>query len=340
VDRGSNGFPAVTVDSMRITSPRARHPAAITRVRQLPNAFAAALALLLPLATVGCSSAAQQQNPPAAAPPSAVQSTGDGQTAATKALVTTFYDRVLIKVDPDAIDEYVGPTYRQHNPTVADGPDDFRRLVTNLKTSAPNRHNTVQRVIAQGDLVLLHTRSQNKPGPDVALTDIFRVTDGKASEHWDTIQPAPATTASGNDMFATLSQPQPGDNQPATSTASTERLVRNYFTELNQNKDLTAIDRYVSSSIDEHDPVLATGSAALRSAYATRFAEAPQSSASSALFITEGDLAAVRYHYRSNAPDRGKAVTEIFRVRDGKIVERWTVSQPVPPQSANPNTMF
>jgi predicted SnoaL-like aldol condensation-catalyzing enzyme len=132
----------------------------------------------------------------------------------------------------------------------------------------------------------------------VALTDIFRVTDGKVSEHWDTIHPAPAAAASGNDMFA------------------------------------------LSSSIDEHDPVLAAGSTALRSAYATRFAETPQSSASSALFITEGDLAAVRYHYRSNAPDRGKAVTEIFRVRDGKIVERWTVSQPVPPQSANPNTMF
>jgi predicted SnoaL-like aldol condensation-catalyzing enzyme len=323
---------------MRITSRRALHPAATTRIRQLSNAFAAASALLLPLATVGCSSAAQ--NPPAATPPSAVQPTGDSQTAATKALVTTFYDRVLIKVNPDAIDEYVGPTYRQHNPTVADGPDDFRRLVTNLKTSAPNRRNTVQRVIAQGDLVLLHTRSQNKPGPDVALTDIFRVTDGKVSEHWDTIQPAPATTASGNDMFATLSQPQPGDGQSAASTASTESLVRNYFTDLNQNKDLTAIDRYVSSSIYEHDPALATGSAALRSAYASRFAEAPQSSASAALFITEGDLAAVRYHYRSNAPDRGKAVTEIFRVRDGKIVERWTVSQPVPPQSANPNTMF
>jgi len=57
-------------------------------------------------------------------------------------------------------------------PTVADGRDDFGRLVASIRTRAPNRHNTVPRVIAQGDLVLLHTRSQNKPGPNVALTDI------------------------------------------------------------------------------------------------------------------------------------------------------------------------
>jgi predicted SnoaL-like aldol condensation-catalyzing enzyme len=300
-------------------------------------AFAAASALLL-LAGAACSSTTP--NPPTATPSPAPRPAGDSLTAANKALVSTFYDQVLIKVNPDAIDTYIGHTYRQHNPTVADGTDDFRRLVTSLKTNAPNRHNTVQRVIAQGDLVLLHTRSQNKPGPDVALTDIFRVTDGKISEYWDTIQPAPATTASGNDMFATLGHPPPSDGEPATSTGSTEGLVRDYFTELNANKDLTAIDRYVSSSLYEHDPKLAAGSAALRSAYASRFAETPQSSASSALFITEGELAAVRYHYQSNASDRGQAVTEIFRVHDGKIVERWAVSQPVPAQSANQNTMF
>jgi len=313
-----------------------RAPSRRDRRRGLIVACAATSALLLPL--TACSSAAQ--NAPAATPPSAAQPTGDSLTAANKALVTTFFNQALVNFDLGAVDKYVGPTYRQHNPTVADGPGPFRGFVTTLKATATNRINTIERVIAQGDLVLVHHRSQNAPGPDVALTDIFRVTDGKVSEHWDTIQPVPAATASGNDMFATLSHPPPGDGQAATSTASTESLVRNYFTALNTNRDLTAIDRYVSNSLYEHDPKLATGSAALRSAYASRFAEAPESSASSELFITEGDLAAVRYHYQSDTSDRGQAVHEIFRVQDGKIVERWTVSQPVPAQSANPNTMF
>jgi predicted SnoaL-like aldol condensation-catalyzing enzyme len=48
----------------------------------------------------------------------------------------------------------------------------------------------------------------------------------------------------------------------------------------------------------------------------------------------------VRYHYQPTPADRGQAVAETFRVRDGKIVEHWDVVQDVPATSANPNTMF
>jgi predicted SnoaL-like aldol condensation-catalyzing enzyme len=296
-------------------------------------------ALVLVLSNSACSSAAP--NPPATAPPSGVASTDDAQTAKNKALVAGFYDQLFLKSNLDVIDQYLGPVYRQHNPTVADGAGPLRGLVTELKASLPGRSTTFEHVIAQGDLVLLHTHSRPNPGaPGMALTDIFRVTNGKISEHWDTIQTVPAATASGNDMFSTFSGPPVSDSQAATLTASTETLVRQYFTQLNTNRDLAAIDRYVSSSLYEHDPAVATGSAALKTAYARRFTAAPQSTASSPLFITEGDLSAVRYHYQSDASDLGQAVTEILRVRDGKIVERWTVSQPVPAHSANQNTMF
>ena len=306
----------------------------------------ALLAFLLAPGTAACSSATP--TPPAVAPSappsagsSAVVSTDDARTATNKALVEGFYDQLFLKSNLDVIDQYLGPVYRQHNPTVADGPAPLRGLVAGLKTNFPGRTTTFAHVIAQGDLVMLHTHTRGTPGDlGRALTDVFRVTDGKISEHWDTIQAVPASTASGSDMFSTFSGPQVGDGQAAALTASTETLVRQYFTQLNTNRDLTAIDRYVSSSLYEHDPAVATGTAALRTAYARRFAEAPQSTASAPLFITEGDLSAVRYHYQSDASDLGQAVTEILRVRDGKIVERWTVSQPVPAHSANQNTMF
>jgi predicted SnoaL-like aldol condensation-catalyzing enzyme len=298
--------------------------------------------MLLPLGATACSSSA---NTPTAAPASAVQPFGNSQTAANKALVTTFYDQLFLRFDTDAVGKYVSPDYKQHNPTAADGPGALRGLVLGIKAHAPASQTTIEHVIAQGDLVLIHHWSQNSPGDTgTAIADIFRVTNGKISEHWDALQSVPATTASGNDMFRTLSQPPPADGPPTTdsitATDSTGSLVRSYFAELNANRDLTAIDRYVSSTLYEHDPSLARGSAALRSAYANRFAEVPQSSASSPLFVTEGDFAAVRYHYQSTPADRGLAVTEMFRVQDGKIVERWTVSQPVPATSANRNTMF
>lgn len=40
------------------------------------------------------------------------------------------------------------------------------------------------------------------------------------------------------------------------------------------------------------------------------------------------------------ADDRGRAIVDIFRVKDGKIVEHWDVIQAVPEESANQNTMF
>ena len=46
--------------------------------------------------------------------------------------------------------------------------------------------------------------------------------------------------------------------------------------------------------------------------------------------IAEGDLVAVHSHYVAIPGDRGRAVLDLFRVRDGKIVEHWDAVQDVP----------
>ena len=119
-----------------------------------------------------------------------------------KKIVVDFYEKALNQKDFDAAAKYFGPKYIQHNPGGADGTEAFKRFVTMLKEKFPNSHNEIKRVIAEGDLVMLHVHSVREPGQrGRAIVDIFRVENGKIVEHWDVIQDVPEKSANDNTMF-------------------------------------------------------------------------------------------------------------------------------------------
>ncbi|MGI5376277.1 nuclear transport factor 2 family protein [Streptomyces sp. CA-251387] len=66
----------------------------------------------------------------------------------------------------------------------------------------------------------------------------------------------------------------------------------------------------------------------------------PQLTVTPKRVIAEGDLVAVHSHYVNAPGERGQDIVDLFRVRNGKIVEHWDVIQDVPASSANDNTMF
>jgi predicted SnoaL-like aldol condensation-catalyzing enzyme len=121
---------------------------------------------------------------------------------ANKRIATEFYDAAINRKDFAAASQYLGSTYTQHNPTAADGPEGLRAFIDFLKMRFPNQRGEIKRVIAEGDLVVLHihsTRGDDTPGR--AIVDIFRIADGKVVEHWDVIQDIPAQPANQNGMF-------------------------------------------------------------------------------------------------------------------------------------------
>jgi len=121
---------------------------------------------------------------------------------ANKKIVVDFYEKGLNQKDYDAAAKYFGPRYIQHNPGAANGPEGFKRMVGLLKEKFPASHNEIKRVIAEGDLVVLHVHSTRQPGErGRAIVDIFKVENGKIVEHWDAIQDVPEKAANDNTMF-------------------------------------------------------------------------------------------------------------------------------------------
>jgi len=150
----------------------------------------------------------------------------------------------------------------------------------------------------------------------------------------------PATSANGNDMFSTLSRPRTGVPEQRWFTAYNKKLVTAFVDQLMVRKDLAAIDAYVGPEYHEHDPDFPDGVAGLKAGLGTYFGQFPQATLTPKRVIAEGDLVAVHSHYVDTPGERGRAVLDLFRVRDGKIVEHWDAVQDVPETSANGNTMF
>ncbi len=112
-----------------------------------------------------------------------------------------FYKTAFEGNPREAIEKYVGDTYIQHNPVVADGLQGFIDYFDRMHKEFPNKSINFVRCIAEGDLVALHTH-QNWPGEEYVTMDFLRFDkDGKICEHWDAIQKIPETSANPNTMY-------------------------------------------------------------------------------------------------------------------------------------------
>lgn len=102
----------------------------------------------------------------------------------------------------EAVERYVGADYKQHNPAVADGKQGFIDYFLEMARDYPEKTIEFPRIIAEGDLVALHTH-QTWPGDDDYVTmDFFRFDqDGKIIEHWDSVQKVPPQSKNGNSMY-------------------------------------------------------------------------------------------------------------------------------------------
>ena len=113
-----------------------------------------------------------------------------------------FYKMAYEGNPKQAIDQFVGSEYIQHNPDVANGTQGFISYFERMQKEYPNKTIEFVRCIAEGNLVALHTH-QTWPGNDQYVTiDFFRFDENaKICEHWDAIQQIPPASKNPNTMY-------------------------------------------------------------------------------------------------------------------------------------------
>ena len=102
----------------------------------------------------------------------------------------------------EAYDNYVSAKFRHHNAYFPGDAESLQAGMAEAHKKFPNTTLEVQHVLAEGDLVAVHSRVRHSSDtPEIAVVHIFRFEGGRIVELWDVGQEAPKDSPNENGMF-------------------------------------------------------------------------------------------------------------------------------------------
>ena len=117
-----------------------------------------------------------------------------------------------------------------------------------------------------------------------------------------------------------------------------KKIVTEFYQELFGDKNVEAINKYIGDVYIQHNPYVADGKQALKEATKKWFVHARKETIDIQHIAADGDLVII--HLKNHDQPRTVSVIDIFRLKNGKIIEHWDVAQEVPEKAANNHPMF
>jgi predicted SnoaL-like aldol condensation-catalyzing enzyme len=125
----------------------------------------------------------------------------------------------------------------------------------------------------------------------------------------------------------------------AQEEANRAAVLAFYEKGLNQ-KDADAALAYVGNRYVQHNPNAPDGPDGFRKFIGFLREKFPSSHSEIKRSFVDGDFVILHVHSVREPGSRGRAIVDIFKLENGKIVEHWDVVQDIPENPANNNTMF
>lgn len=125
------------------------------------------------------------------------------------------------------------------------------------------------------------------------------------------------------------------------SLESNQKIVSEFYElAFNKHQPTEAAKKYIGTQYVQHNPHVPNGAAAFYTYFEEYYKTHSAARVQVKRMVGQGDLVVVHLHSQQSPQNLGRAVVDIFRLENGKIVEHWDVAQEVPAKAANDNTMF
>lgn len=128
----------------------------------------------------------------------ATEVTDRDKTETNRELVRSFVSDVLIGRLMDKLPIYISADFTEHSPRLGDGIDALRTALTQPEDGINSRYDRIHRLLAEGNFVLSVCEGE-LGGAHTSFFDLFRISQGKVVEHWDTVETIPPRSEWKND---------------------------------------------------------------------------------------------------------------------------------------------